>query len=61
MNNDDENNSNASDISTGSEAASDLSREDRQEPLPAGKPSQAEGDRETIDADIRQKERSGDL
>ena len=31
------------------------------EDFPAQKPSQAEGDRETIDADIRQKEREGKL
>lgn len=61
MNNDNESNSKTSDTSTDSQAASDLPHENRQEPLPAEKPSQAEGDRETIDADIRQKEKSGDL
>jgi hypothetical protein len=35
--------------------------EARNEPEPAQKPSQAEGDRETVDASIRQKERDGEL
>lgn len=46
---------------TDSQAASDLIEEDRQEPMPAERPSQAEGDRETIDEDIREKEQDGDL
>lgn len=45
----------------GSQAASDSTQEDRQEPLPAQRPSQAEGDRETIDEDIKEKEQSGEL
>jgi len=31
------------------------------DPLPTPKPSQAEGDRETIEEDLRDKEASGDL
>ncbi len=31
------------------------------EPIPAPKPSQAEGDRETIEQDIREKEASGEI
>lgn len=46
---------------TGSQAASDLMRQDRKEPMPAERPSQAEGDRETVEEDIREKEQSGDL
>jgi hypothetical protein len=34
---------------------------EREEPQPARKPSQAEGDRETIEADIREKEAEGEL
>lgn len=34
---------------------------ERTEPIPAPKPSQAEGDRETIDQDIREKEASGEI
>jgi hypothetical protein len=36
-------------------------QEQRREPEPARKPSQAEGDRETIDEDIREKEAQGEL
>jgi hypothetical protein len=34
---------------------------ERAEPMPAHKPSQAEGDRQTILEDIRQKEERGEL
>ena len=37
----------------------DQSAAQGQEPIPTRKPSQAEGDRATVDADIREKEREG--
>jgi hypothetical protein len=47
---------------TGSEAAADARYAMvGQEPLPTHKPSQAEGDRETVDQAIREHEDSGEL
>lgn len=46
----------------GSEAAADYSDAmEGQEPVPTEKPSQAEGDRETVDQALREHEESGEL
>ena len=44
------------DNQTGREGASIISdgQEKRREPIPASKPSQAEGDRETVEQDLRE-------
>jgi hypothetical protein len=47
---------------TGSDAAADQSGAmKRKEPIPAEKPSQAEGDRETVEQDLRTQEERGNL
>jgi hypothetical protein len=47
---------------TGSEAAADQSNAmEGQEPLPTAKPSQAEGDRDTIEQALEEQEESGEL
>jgi hypothetical protein len=47
---------------TGSEAAADQTNAmEGQEPLPTEKPSQAEGDRETIEQALQEQEESGEL
>jgi hypothetical protein len=47
---------------TGSDAAADQSDAMKgSEPLPSEKPSQAEGDRETVEQSIREHEQNGEL
>jgi hypothetical protein len=46
---------------SGSQAASDMAQDQGQDPLEGLRPSQAEGDRDTIDEDIEEKEAQGDL
>lgn len=46
---------------SGSQAASDMVQDEGQDPLEGLRPSQAEGDRDTIDQDIEEKESQGEL
>lgn len=54
-------NKEGSSAQVGSQAASDLLPQEGSDPIPTTRPSQAEGDRETIEEDLAEKEAQGEL